>query len=50
MSGIYFLLYVTDHQLDYITDIGLAYQNVISPFFRDFSFFNYDNPLGSCYG
>jgi hypothetical protein len=49
MSGIYFLLYVTTHQLDYIQEIVSAYQDVISPFFRYFSVLNYDNPFGSCY-
>ena len=49
MSGIDFLLYVTDHQLD-PNDIEVeAYQDVISPFFRYFSVLNYDNPFGSRY-
>jgi hypothetical protein len=48
-SGIYFLLYVTDHQRKPIDIEVEAYQDIVSPFFRYFSFFNYDDSLGSCY-
>jgi hypothetical protein len=49
MSGIYFLLYVTTHQLDYVKKVVSSYQDVISPFFRYFSVLNYDDSLGSGY-